>query len=70
MSVALAMVEINPALEVGQGNVDPPVVDHVDACPTLISFPNSTESGSKAENEIDLMIQLSGMTGIPTQGND
>ena len=64
------MVEVNTALEAGQCNVDPSDVDHVDACHTLMPSYNSTEVESKAENEIDLMIQLSGMTGITTQSND
>ena len=58
------------AAEAGQCNVDPSDVDHVDACHTLMPFYNSTEVESKAENEIDLMIQLSGMAGITTQSND
>lgn len=64
------MDKVNPALEAGQCNVEPSDVDHVDACHTLMPSYNSTEVENKAENEIDLMIQLSGMTGITKQSND
>lgn len=49
---------------------DPSDVGHVDASNTLTPSCNSTEVENKAENEIELMIQLSGMTGITTQSND
>ena len=64
------MAEVNPALKAGRGNLDPFDVDHVDTCHTLIPSCNSPEVERKVENEIDLMIQLSGMTGITTQSND
>ncbi len=63
------MVEVSPTSEVGQSNDDSSAVGQVDACHTLMPFSDSIETGSKAENEIDLMIQLSGMTGITTQSN-
>ena len=63
------MDKVDPA-EAGQCNVDPSDVDHVNACHTLMPSCNSAEVENKAENEIDLMIQLSGMTGITKQSND
>jgi hypothetical protein len=47
-----------------------PAIKHADALRALMEFYESAEAGDEDENEVDLMIQLSGMTNINTQGDD
>ena len=49
---------------------DPPAIKHVDSLQALMEFYESAEAEVEDENEVDLMIQLSGMTNNGTQGND
>ena len=51
-------------------DADTPDIDQAAALRALMKFYESTEGAGEEENEIDLMIQLSGMTYNNTQGND
>lgn len=51
-------------------DADIPDVNHVDAFRALMKFYESGEVGDEEENEVDLMIQLSGMTCSSTQSDD
>ncbi len=49
---------------------DTPAIKHADALLALMEFYESAEPADEDNNEVDLMIQLSGMTSISTQGDD
>ncbi len=49
---------------------DTPALKHADALLALMEFYESGEPADEDNNEVDLMIQLSGMTNISTQGDD
>lgn len=51
-------------------DADTPDIDQAAALRALMKFYESTEGGGEEEDEIDLMIQLSGMIYNDTQGND
>ncbi|MDQ3185334.1 MAG: hypothetical protein M3Q16_02505 [Pseudomonadota bacterium] len=51
-------------------DADTPDVNYADALRALMEFYESGEGGGEEENEVDLMIQLSGMTYNGTQSDD
>ena len=51
-------------------DADTPDIDQAAAFRALMKCYESTEGGGEEEDEIDLMIQLSGMIYNDTQGND
>ena len=51
-------------------DADTPDVNHVEALRALMKFYESGEIGGEEENEVDLMIQLSGMTSNNTTSKD
>ncbi len=47
-----------------------PEVKHIDVLRAVMEYYESAEVGDEEENEVDLMIQLSGMTYNDTQSED
>lgn len=51
-------------------DADFPKVNHADALRAVMEFYESAEIGDEEENEVDLMIQLSGMPSNNMQSDD
>ena len=51
-------------------DADTPDVENADALRALMKFYESGETGGEEENEVDLMIQLSGMTYTGPHSNE